>query len=474
MPDMIPARVEHLVRADGTPMQLAGRFAEAGHDLYLVGGSVRDALLGRFGPGTESGNDLDYTTDARPGQIEEIVAGWADSVFTIGAEFGTIGICHEGTTHEITTFRSEVYRDESRKPVVSFSDDIETDLSRRDFAVNAMALRLRANPEMIDPHGGLIDLGAGLLRTPLDPGVSFGDDPLRMLRLFRFMSTLGFRADPDAVAAVMVMRERLGIVSAERIRDELVKLLVGEHVAVALEGVVSSGLSEEFLPELNALVTQHDPLHRHKDVMAHTIAVVAKSPPDPIVRLAALFHDIGKPDTREFGRGTVTFHHHEVVGARMTRTRMRELRFSKEEVDQVSRLVYLHMRPHTFKMGWTDRAVRRYVRDAGPLLERLNALVRCDVTTRNARRERVILRRIDELEERIEVLRQQEELDDMRPPINGNRVMAFLGVEPGPVVGRAMSMLLEHRIDEGPYSEEEALDLLRSWAADEGIEVSGG
>jgi len=466
---MIPARIEHFVRADGPVMQLADRFAQAGHVLYLVGGSVRDAMLGRVAPDT----DLDYTTGARPEEIEKIVGGWADGVFTIGAQFGTIGAVHEGIIHEITTFRSEIYRDESRKPVVSFSDDIETDLSRRDFAVNAMALRLLPEPAMIDPHGGLIDLAAGVLRTPLDPGISFGDDPLRMLRLYRFMSTLGFRADPEAVAAVMAMRERLEIISPERIRDELTRLMVGEHVASALEGLVSSGLSEEFLPELAALKTQHDPLHRHKDVLAHTIAVVAKTPREPIVRLAALFHDVGKPATREYGQGTVTFHHHEVVGARMARTRMKELRFSKEETEQVSRLVYLHMRPHTFKMGWTDRAVRRYVRDAGPLLDSLNDLVRCDVTTRNAKRERAILRRIDELEERIADLRESEELDAIRPPIDGNRVMAFLGVSPGPLIGKVMDMLLEHRLDEGPFSEEEALDLLREWADSEGIEVAG-
>jgi len=269
------------------------------------------------------------------------------------------------------------------------------------------------------------------------------------------------------------MRERLEIISPERIRDELTRLMVGEHVASALEGLVSSGLSEEFLPELAALKTQHDPLHRHKDVLAHTIAVVAKTPREPIVRLAALFHDVGKPATREYGQGTVTFHHHEVVGARMARTRMKELRFSKEETEQVSRLVYLHMRPHTFKMGWTDRAVRRYVRDAGPLLDSLNDLVRCDVTTRNAKRERAILRRIDELEERIADLRESEELDAIRPPIDGNRVMAFLGVSPGPLIGKVMDMLLEHRLDEGPFSEEEALDLLREWADSEGIEVAG-
>lgn len=466
---MIPARIEHLVRADGPAMQLAQRFAAAGHDLYLVGGSVRDALLGRITPGA----DLDYTTGARPEQIQQLVSGWADSVFTIGAQFGTIGAIFGGHTHEVTTFRSEIYRDESRKPVVNFSDDIETDLARRDFAINAMALRLLPQPEMIDPHGGLIDLAAGRLRTPLDPGISFGDDPLRMLRLYRFVSTLGFEADPEAVAAVMAMRERLSIISPERIRDELTRLLVGEHVALGLEGLVSSGLSGEFIPELAALATQHDPLHRHKDVLAHTIAVVAKTPADPIVRLAALFHDVGKPETREFGKGTVTFHHHEVVGARLTRARMKALRFPNEETDQVSRLVYLHMRPHTFKLGWTDRAVRRYVRDAGPLLDSLNTLVRCDVTTRNARRERVILHRIDELEERIADLRQREELDAIRPPIDGNRVMAFLGIDPGPLVGRAMHMLLEYRLDEGPYTEEKALELLAEWAAAEGVEVAG-
>lgn len=466
---MIPARLQDLLRADGPAAALARRFDAAGHRLYLVGGIVRDALLGR----DLGGGDRDYTTDARPAEIERIVAGWADAVFTVGAEFGTVGAVKEGAIHEITTFRSEVYRDDSRKPIVAFSEDVETDLSRRDFTVNAMALRLLPEPEMIDPCGGLVDLASGVLRTPLDPAISFGDDPLRMLRLYRFVSTLGFSADVDAVTAVRAMGSRLSIVSAERIRDEFVKLLSGENVAEALHAVVESGLTDVFLPELSALGTQHDPLHRHKDVLAHTIAVVAKCPPDPVLRLAALFHDIGKPDTREFGDGGVSFHHHEVVGARMTRARMRELRFSRDEIDQVSQLVYLHMRPHTFKMGWTDRGVRRYVRDAGPLLDRLNTLVRCDVTTRNQKRERAILRRIDELEERIVVLREQEELDAIRPPIDGHRVMSFLGVEPGPIVGEAMDMLLEHRLDHGPYSEGEALELLARWAAGVGIEIAG-
>jgi poly(A) polymerase len=285
-----------------------------------------------------------------------------------------------------------------------------------------------------------------------------------MLRLYRFTATLGFAPDPSAEEAAVAMRERLGIISAERIREELDRLILGEHVATGLEGIVRSGLGEVFLPELTALAVQQDPLHRHKDVLAHTIAVVAKCPPDRIVRLAALFHDIGKPDTRDFAEDGVSFHHHEVVGARMTRHRMRQLRYSKDDIAAVANLVYLHMRPHTFKMGWTDRAVRRYVRDAGPLLDRLNTLVRCDVTTRNAKRARQIQNRIDELEERIATLREQEELDAIRPPIDGNRVMEILGIPPGPTVGEVMKMLLEYRLDEGPYSEDDAERLVRAWA----------
>jgi poly(A) polymerase len=293
--------------------------------------------------------------------------------------------------------------------------------------------------------------------------VSFADDPLRMLRLYRFASTLGFTPDRITEVAAEEMRERLLIVSAERIRDELDRLIVGEHVTEGLEGIVRSGLADVFLPELPALGLQQDPVHRHKDVLAHTIAVVAQCPPDRVTRLAALFHDIGKPATREFGDGGVSFHHHEVVGARMTRARMRELRYSKDDTRTVSDLVFLHMRPHTFKMGWTDRAVRRYVRDAGPLLDRLNTLVRCDVTTRNEKKARQIQRRIDELEERIVVLREQEELDAIRPPIDGNQVMEILGISPGPEVGEVMKMLLDHRLDEGPYDEDEAERLVREY-----------
>jgi len=463
---MIPARLQEMLRAEALPAQLARRFRDAGHDLVLVGGSVRDALLGR-----RRREEHDFATDARPEQIERLVAGWADAVYTVGAEFGTVGAVKDGVELEITTFRSEAYRDDSRKPRVVFSGDLETDLSRRDFTVNATALRVLPEPQIVDPFGGLVDLGAGLLRTPLDPEVSFGDDPLRMLRLYRFVSVLGFEVDPAAARAVAAMTERLGIVSAERIRDELDKLIVGDFVEDALHGLVSSGLARQVIPEFSALAASHDPQHRHKDVLEHTIAVIGKCPPDRITRLAALFHDVGKPDTREFGPDGVSFHHHEVVGARMTRARLRELRYPKADVEAVAGLVYLHMRPHTFKMGWTDRAVRRYVRDAGPLLDRLNTLVRCDVTTRSIKRERAILRRIDELESRIEALREQEELDRIRPPIDGNAVMEFLGIGPGPLVGEAMDLLLEHRLDEGPYEPEEAFALLRAWAAGRGIDV---
>jgi len=446
--------------------QLAALFAEAGHDLYLVGGSVRDALLDR------PNADLDFTTAARPEEIEAIVAPWAADLYLAGKTYGTIGAIRGGRVHEITTFRSEIYRDESRKPEVTYSDDLEQDLSRRDFTVNAMAIRIPTSddeaPEMIDPFGGLVDLHSRVLRTPLDPEISFGDDPLRMLRLFRFMSRLGFAPDEAAIEAVRNMHGRLEIVSAERIKNELDRLMVGDHVGPALWGLVETGLAEEFIPEIPALALEVDPVHHHKDVLAHTIAVVEKTSPELELRLAALFHDIGKPATREFGPGGVSFHHHEVVGARMTRRRMRALHYSKKTTEDVSRLVFLHMRPHTFKMGWTDSAVRRYVRDAGDLLEPLNELVRCDVTTRNKRRERAISRRIDELEERIAVLREQEELEALRPPIDGNQVMEHLGLPPGRTVGEIMRMLTEYRIDNGPYSEEEAYAMLDDWAAENG------
>jgi poly(A) polymerase len=455
---MIPERLGWLLDPSNTPHQLSERFAEAGYRLYLVGGSVRDLLLER------EHNDLDFATEARPEEILRVVEGWADSTFTVGAEFGTVGVVKGGATHEITTFRQEVYRDRSRKPIVEFSEDLETDLSRRDFTVNAAALALIPEPRMIDPFGGLADLHEGILRTPIGPETSFSDDPLRMLRLFRFMATLGFAPSSDVLAAVGSMHGRLEVVSAERIRDELSRLMAAPAPGEAIAAMVESGLAAEFIPEVADLVEARDPLHRHKDVLAHTLAVVDKCEPRLTLRLAALLHDIGKPDTREFRDGAVTFHHHEVVGARMARERLRALRFTKREVEDVSRLVFLHLRPHTFKLGWTDSAVRRYVRDAGPLLGDLNQLVRCDVTTANAARAKAIQDGIDELEARITELRKREALDALRPPINGNDVMEFLGIPPGPSVGEVMRVLTEHRIEHGPYSVEEAFELVREWA----------
>lgn len=460
---MIPPRLQNLLAAGTASRELAERFDEAGHRLYLVGGSVRDALL------DQPNSDLDFTTDARPDEIEEIVRPWAADLYLAGKTYGTIGAIRDGRVHEITTFRSEIYRDESRKPEVTYSDDIEEDLSRRDFTVNAMAIRIPTSdddsPEMMDPFGGLVDLHSRLLRTPLDPEISFGDDPLRMLRMFRFVSRLGFVPDEAALTAVRGMHERLEIVSAERIKAELDRMMIGDHVGPALWGLVETGLAEEFIPELTALALQVDPVHHHKDVLAHSIAVVEKTSPRLELRLAALFHDIGKPDTREFGPGGVSFHHHEVVGARMARRRMKALRYSKKTTEDVSQLVFLHMRPHTFKMGWTDSAVRRYVRDAGHLLNDLNELVRCDVTTRNKRRERAISKGIDELEERIAELREKEELDALRPPIDGNQVMEHLGLQPGRQVGEIMRMLYERRVEDGPYSEAQAYEMIDQWIA---------
>ena len=456
---MVPERLQPVLSETA---EVAARFDAAGHRLYLVGGIVRDLIVNRL----MGSADLDLTTDARPDDIERLVSGWADAVWTQGKRFGTIGARKGERTFEITTFRADAYHPDSRKPDVVFASAIEADLSRRDFTVNAMALAL-PGLELVDPFGGVADLAARRLRTPLDPSVSVTDDPLRMLRAARFVAGYGLEPDPGLVRAIRDHHHRLGIVSAERIRDELDKLMVVEEPELGLWLTVRTGLAGEFLPELPGLALEQDPVHRHKDVLAHTIAVVAKTSPDRLLRLAALFHDVGKPKTRSFGPGGVTFHHHEVVGARMTRERMQALRYPTEDVEVVTTLVELHLRFHTYQMGWTDRAVRRYVRDAGPLLDRLNELTRCDCTTRNAARARALSRRMDELEARITELRAAEELDALRPELDGRAVMDLLGVSPGPVVGRALAFLLDLRLDEGPLGPEEAGRRLGRWWADQ-------
>lgn len=458
---VVPSRLAGLL-GPGTPLaELAARFAAAGHDCFLVGGPVRDALL------DHPTGDLDLTTGARPDTIESIVRPWADAVWLQGKRFGTIGALKGEARFEITTLRADVYVPESRKPEVTFGDDITTDLSRRDFTVNAMALRL-SDLELIDPHGGLADLVARRLRTPLAPTVSFGDDPLRMLRAARFAATLGFEPEPDVVDAMQAMASRLEIVSVERIRDELDKLLLATDPSPGLWLLARTGLSDEFLPELNAMQLEQDPIHRHKDVLEHTIAVVAKTRPELVVRLAALLHDVGKPKTRGYAKNGVTFHHHEVVGARMARERLLALRYPNDVVDAVVKLVELHLRFHTYRMGWTDAAVRRYVRDAGDLLDELNHLTRCDCTTRNQRKAEALARRMDELEARIAELREQEELGRLRPALDGRRVMEILGVPPGPVVGAALRFLLDLRLDEGVTDPDAAAARLVEWAARSG------
>ncbi len=456
---MIPERLQPVL---DQVRPLAQRFDAAGARIYLVGGVVRDLLLGKELSGER---DIDLTTDVVPSETKRILGGWADALWTQGERFGTIGCRKDGWTYEITTHRAEAYDPDSRKPSVEFSGAVEADLSRRDFTVNAMALAL-PEPRLIDPFDGAGDLAASVLRTPLSPQESFNDDPLRMLRAARFVSGYGFTPDDSLIAAVTEMRERLKIVSAERIRDEFDKLMVVDDPSAGLWFIVDTGLADQFLPELGALRLEQDPIHRHKDVLTHTIAVVSNTSPDRILRLAALFHDVGKPRTRSFEGGGVSFHHHEVVGARMTRERMRALRYSNEDIEAVSKLVYLHLRFHTYQMGWTDSAIRRFVRDAGPLLGELIELTRCDCTTRNERKAQALSRRMDELEHRIADLRAREELASIRPELDGQAVMERLGIGPGREVGEALRFLLDLRLDEGELGADEVGRRLDQWWAE--------
>jgi poly(A) polymerase len=464
------ARIDAVLAANPFLAELGVLFADAGHELAIVGGPVRDAVLGR------PGNDWDFATSAAPAQIERIAGSWADAVWDVGRDFGTIGLRKGEHQLEITTYRSDAYDSASRKPEVSFGDTLDGDLSRRDFAVNAMAVRLPSE-EFVDLFGGLDDLDERVLRTPVTPELSFSDDPLRMMRAARFVAQLGFRADPDVVAAMIDMAGRLEIVSAERIRDELDKLLLSAHPVDGLRLLVATGLATHMLPELPALILERDEHHRHKDVYEHSLTVLEqaialegrlKTSPDLVVRLAALLHDIGKPRTRRFQEGgTVTFHHHDVVGAKLVRKRMRELRYSNDVIDQVAKLVELHLRFHGYGSGeWTDSAVRRYVRDAGDQLERLHILTRADSTTRNQKKALRLQRTYDDLEARIATLAEQEELSSMRPDLDGEQIMAILGIPPGPEVGEAYRFLLELRMDRGPLSEADAAEALKAyWAA---------
>jgi poly(A) polymerase len=466
--------VAELLRIAPVAGRLGRLFADAGHELYLVGGSVRDALLGRLG------HDLDFTTSARPDDIEALLRKFSPAVWTIGKEFGTIGckVSEGGTSWviEITTFRSDAYAADSRKPTVAFGDTLDGDLVRRDFTVNAMAVSLPEH-RFVDPYGGLTDLARGVIRTPSTPEVSFSDDPLRMMRAARFVAQLGFEPEPAVVAAMTAMADRISIISAERVRDELTKLLLADRPRPGLDLLVRTGLADRVLPELPALRLERDEHHRHKDVYQHSLTVLEQaidlesrlpSRPDLVNRLAALLHDVGKPATRRFEEGgKVSFHHHDVVGAKLVRKRLTALRFSTEEVKAVSELVALHLRFHGYGEGqWTDSAVRRYVRDAGEQLERLHILTRADCTTRNKAKAARLWSAYDDLEDRIRELAEREELAAMRPDLDGRRIMELLQIPPGPLVGRAYNFLLELRIEEGPLGAERAEAELRKWWAE--------
>ena len=476
-PDLLRAAVARLAPVIPVGQELGQRFAAAGHELALVGGPVRDAFLGRTSP------DLDFTTDATPDETLEVIRGWADAHWEIGRAFGTIGLRRGAHLIEVTTYRSDVYDRTSRRPAVTFGSTLSADLVRRDFTVNAMAVRF-PSLEFVDEHGGLADLAARRLRTPSTPEESFADDPLRMLRAARFASQLGFAVSPDVQVAMTASADSLTMVSAERVREELTKLLMSDSPRAGLTLLVDTGLAEVFLPELPALQLEVDEHHHHKDVYQHSLTVLEQAirlegprqvpgvvaaetveGPDLVLRLAALLHDAGKPATRRFEPGGgVSFHHHEVVGAKLVAKRLRALRYDKETVAAVARLVELHLRFHGYGTGeWTDSAVRRYVTDAGPLLPRLHLLTRSDSTTRNARKAQRLARTYDDLEARIEVLKAAEELAAVRPELDGNEIGEILGVPPGRVIGDAYKYLLGVRLDEGMIGKDAARERLLAW-----------
>ena len=457
--------------------ELGSAFQAAGNELYLVGGSVRDAVLGRLSP------DLDFTTDARPEQVQQIVRRWADHVWDTGIEFGTVGVGKGEHRLEITTFRADAYDQVSRKPAVQYGERLEDDLVRRDFTANAMAVRITPDGpgEFLDPLGGLAALRDRVLDTPAAPEVSFGDDPLRMLRAARFVSQLGFAVAPRVRDAIEAMAPELARISAERVAAELDKLLLGDDPVSGIDLLVQTGMGEVVLPEIGGMQMAIDEHHQHKDVYQHSLTVLRQAialeddGPDLVLRWAALLHDIGKPSTRRHeANGGVSFHHHEVVGAKMARKRLRALKYSKQMVEDVSQLVYLHLRFHGYGEGkWTDSAVRRYVTDAGPLLSRLHKLVRADCTTRNKRRAARLQASYDRLEARITELAAQEDLARVRPDLDGNQIMKLLDIPAGPQVGEAWRFLKELRLERGPLTDEEAKAELLNWWRTRGTRSGG-
>ncbi|TXJ06987.1 MAG: CCA tRNA nucleotidyltransferase [Aeromicrobium sp.] len=462
-------RCDDLIARRPLLLELGELFARAGHELALVGGPVRDALLGR------EVSDLDFATSALPKEIESIVSEWADATWDMGRDFGTIGLRKGNEQIEITTYRADSYDADSRKPTVEFGTSLDADLARRDFSVNAMAIRLPSR-EFVDIYGGLDDLADRTLRTPSGPDVSFSDDPLRMMRAVRFVAQLSFELSSDVFEAIRTMGDRLEIVSAERVRDEFSRLLTADNPVAGLRLLVDTGLAGIVIPELPALQLERDEHNRHKDVYEHSLTVLEQAidqehrldeQPDLTIRLAALLHDIGKPKTRRFqAGGVVTFHHHDVVGAKLARKRLSALRYPNSVVDAVSALIELHLRFHGYGDGqWTDSAVRRYVRDAGDQLVRLHILTRADCTTRNARKALKLQRSYDDLESRIDHLSQEEELQAIRPDLDGKQIMQILQIPPGRVVGEAYSFLLDLRLDRGHMSEDDATAALLSWWA---------
>ena len=451
---MVPRSLLDLIENNGYLKSLSNLYKSNGHDFYLVGGAVRDGIL------DIPTKDFDFTTNALPEESIKILNDQGYKTTEVGKAFGTIELQLKESSIHITTYRKDTYENSSRNPSIESVLDLNSDLSRRDFTINSIAYSIDEN-ELLDPFSGLKDLAQGIIKTPDDPIISFSDDPLRMLRLCRFISTHGFSPEKETFTAMKNNIERIQIVSVERIRDEINKLLVGKDAPMGIRALVESGLSLYIIPEINELKMEVDPKHHHKDVYEHSLEVLDGVPPKLSLRMGALLHDIAKPNTKGIENGKVHFRHHEVVGARMTKKILKRLKYDNKTIEDVAQLVEQSARPHTFKMGWTDSAVRRYILDAGHMLEDLNALVRADVTTKNKQKKQEIYQTLDEMEKRIEEVKEKEELEKLRPPVDGNEIMEILEIEPGPSLGKIMKSLYEQRINEGEVSKEEAIKLAK-------------